>query len=142
MLSQQPHPTSIFLELCAKVNILSAHDSVIRLESVALGRENVSIDRWGTAPGDQLPAYMEKAIRDNQFVAIICTPRYKRRSDAREGGVGYEGDIMTAEVMTSQNHRKFIPVLRSGTWTEAAPSWLAGKYHIDLTGDPYSERQY
>jgi hypothetical protein len=85
---------------------------------------------------------MEKAIRDNQFVAIICTPRYKRRSDAREGGVGYEGDIMTAEVMTSQNHRKFIPVLRSGTWTEAAPSWLAGKYHIDLTGDPYSERQY
>lgn len=57
---------------------------------------DVSIDRWGTAPGDQLPAYMEKAIRDNQFVAIICTPRYKRRSDAREGGVGYEGDIMTA----------------------------------------------
>jgi hypothetical protein len=103
---------------------------------------DVSIDRWGTAPGDQLPAYMEKAIRDNQFVVIVCTPRYKRRSDAREGGVGYEGDIMTAEVMTSQNNRKFIPVLRSGKWTEAAPSWLAGKYHIDLTGDPYSERQY
>jgi len=85
---------------------------------------------------------MERAIRDNEFVVIICTPRYKRRSDAREGGVGYEGDIMTAEVPSSQNHRKFIPVLRSGPWPKAAPSWLLGKYYINLTGDPYSARDY
>ena len=49
---------------------------------------------------------------------------------------------MSAEAMTQQNHRKFIPVWRSGTWLEAAPSWLAGKYYINLTGDPYSERYY
>jgi hypothetical protein len=85
---------------------------------------------------------MERAIRDNQFVVIVCTTRYKHRSDAREGGVGYEGDIMTAEVMTSRNDRKFIPVLRSGAWPQAAPSWLLGKYYINLTGDPYSERDY
>jgi hypothetical protein len=103
---------------------------------------DVSIDRWAAVPGDQLPAFMERAIRENQFVVIICTPRYKRRSDAREGGVGYEGDIMTAEVLTSQNHRKFIPVLRSGDWKQAAPSWLAGKYYINLSGDPYSNRDY
>lgn len=103
---------------------------------------DVSIDRWETVPGDQLTSFMERAIRENQFVVIICTPRYKVRSDAREGGVGYEGDIMTAEVMASQNNRKFIPVLRSGTWAEAAPSWLLGKYYINLAGDPYSERDY
>ncbi len=103
---------------------------------------DVSIDRWAAVPGDQLPAFMERAIRENQFVVIICTPRYKCRSDARKGGVGYEGDIMAAEVMTSQNDRKFIPVLRSGDWPQAAPSWLLGKYYINLTGDPYSERYY
>jgi TIR domain-containing protein len=103
---------------------------------------NVSIDRWAAVPGDRLPAFMEGAIRDNEFVVIICTPRYKHRSDAREGGVGYEGDIMTAEVMSSRNHRKFIPVLRSGSWPEAAPSWLLGKYYINLTGAQYSERDY
>lgn len=103
---------------------------------------NVSIDRWAAVPGDQLPAFMERAIRDNQFVIIICTPRYKLRSDAREGGVGYEGDIMTAEVLTTQNNRKFIPVLRAGAWSQAAPSWLLGKYYINLTGDQYSERDY
>jgi TIR domain len=103
---------------------------------------DVSIDRWATVPGDQLTAFMERAIRENQFVVIVCTSRYKRRSDAREGGVGYEGDIMTAEAMTSQNQRKFIPVLRSGEWKQAAPSWLLGKYYINLTGDSYLERDY
>jgi hypothetical protein len=103
---------------------------------------DVSIDRWAAVPGDQLSAFMERAIRDNEFVVIVCTPRYKQRSDAREGGVGYEGDIMTAEVMNSQNHRKFIPVLRNGVWSQAAPSWLLGKYYINLSGEPYSERDY
>jgi hypothetical protein len=103
---------------------------------------DVSIDRWAAVPGDQLSAFMEGAIRDNQFVVIICTPRYKHRSDNREGGVGYEGDIMTAEIMTSQNHRKFIPVLRGGAWPQAAPSWLLGKYYINLSAEPYSERDY
>lgn len=100
------------------------------------------LDSWAAVPGDQLPEFMERAIRENEFVVIICTPRYKTRSDKREGGVGYEGDIMTAEVINKQNHRKFIPILRDGAWGEAAPTWLAGKYRINLTGDPYSEREY
>lgn len=103
---------------------------------------DVKLDCWEAVPGDQLPAFMERMIRENQFVIIICTPRYKARSDARVGGVGYEGDIMTAEVMTTVNHRKFIPVWRSGSWTEAAPGWLAAKYHINLSNDPYLERDY
>src|ERR1019366_7293807 len=103
---------------------------------------DVEIDQWSAVPGDQLPAFMERAIRENQFVVIICTTRYASRSNAREGGVGYEGDIMTAEVANSHNHRKFVPVLRTGTWPQAAPSWLAGKYYVNLTGDPYSERAY
>ena len=40
---------------------------------------------------------------------------------------------MTAEVQTSSNHRKFIPILAQGTWKEAAPSWLKGKYYIDFS---------
>ena len=103
---------------------------------------DVAIDRWSALPGDQLPTFMERSIRENQFVLIVCTPRYKRRSDSREGGVGYEGDIMTAEVMLSQDHRKFIPILRRGTWQEAAPSWLAGKYYVNLSTEPHPERNY
>jgi hypothetical protein len=121
-----------------------AHKEWVRALAERLRADGVDItlDRWAAVPGDQLPAFMEQAIRENTFVVIICTARYKRRSDAREGGVGYEGDIMTAEAMTRQNNRKFIPVWRNGTWPEVAPSWLAGKYYINLTGNPYSERDY
>jgi hypothetical protein len=93
-------------------------------------------------PGDQLPQFMERSIRSNDLVLIICTPRYKDKSDRRVGGVGYEGDIMTAEVLTLQNQRKFIPILPEGSWNKAAPSWLYGKYYIDLRGNPYSDRHY
>ena len=103
---------------------------------------DVKLDQWETAPGDQLAEFMERGIRDHDFVVIICTPKYRKRSDSREGGVGYEGDVMTAEVMTERNQRKFIPLWRSGTWKDASPAWLAGKYRIDLTGDPYDEREY
>jgi hypothetical protein len=103
---------------------------------------DVTLDQWGVVPGDQLPKFMETAIRENSYVVIICTQNYKTKSDERKGGVGYEGDIMTAEVLTQRNDRKFIAALRSGSWGTSMPSWLMGKYSIDLSGDPYSEEQY
>ena len=115
------------------------NDFATRLRNDGVG---ATFDKWETEPGDQLPEFMEQAIANNDFILIICTPRYKARSEAREGGVGYEGHVMTAEAIDEGNHRKFIPVLRRGTWREAAPSWLRGKYHIDLSENPYSEEAY
>jgi TIR domain len=100
------------------------------------------LDQWYAVPGDQLPAFMEREIRENDYVLIICTPNYRLKSDERKGGVGYEGDIMTAEVHTKGNHRKFIPILASGSWQESAPSWLKGKYYIDLSNPERRERGY
>jgi hypothetical protein len=85
---------------------------------------------------------MEAAVRENDFVLIICTPFYKKRADGRIGGVGYEGDILTGEVLTGHQNRKVIPVLRSGPWNAAAPSFCLGKYFIDLSSDPYSGERY
>lgn len=101
----------------------------------------VTLDQWSVAPGDQLPEFMEKSIRENDYIIIVCTPRYRERSDSRAGGVGYEGDIMTGEVLTRRNNRKFIPVLRGPSWEESAPGWLQGKYYIDLSEEVY-ERGY
>lgn len=101
-----------------------------------------AIDQWNAIPGDQLPAFMESAIRSNDYVLIVCTPKYKQKSDNRQGGVGYEGDIMTSEVLGTANHRKFIPILREGSWSDSAPTWLRGKYFIDLSASPYSEENY
>src|SRR5262249_13347384 len=103
---------------------------------------DVTLDQWSATPGDQLPRFMETSVRENDYVLIVCTPKYKDKSDQRKGGVGYEGDIMSAEVMNFGNQRKFIPIHRSGKWNDAAPSWLHGKFYIDLSGEPYAEEHF
>ncbi len=96
---------------------------------------DVKLDQWEVVPGDQLPHFMEKSVRENDFVLIVCTLKYKEKSEKRSGGVGYEGDVMTAEVLQKSNHRKFIPIIKSGTKDTAMPSWLSGKYYIDLSDE-------
>ena len=100
------------------------------------------LDQWHTAPGDQFPAFMEKEIRENDYVLIICTPNYRIKSDERQGGVGYEGDIMTSEVLSQSNHRKFIPILARDKWEDSAPSWLKGKRYIDLSTPELYKKNY
>ena len=103
---------------------------------------DVTLDQWDMVLGDQLTSFMEKEIRDNNYVLIICTPNYRMKSNQRKGGVGYEGDIMTAEVLTGGNHRKFIPILARGSWAESAPSWLKGKVYVDLGTEEKTEMNY
>ena len=122
----------------------ATHKSWVKELAARMRKEGIDakLDQWEVALGSQTPQYMEQSVRENDFVLIVCTPQYKSRSDNRTGGVGYEGDIMTAEVFVHRNHEKFIPLLRNGEWRDAAPSWLAGKAFLDFRGDPYSEDEY
>ncbi len=103
---------------------------------------DVVLDLWEMSLGDQITVFMEKSVRNSDFVILVCSPKYKRKSDDRAGGVGYEGHIITSEIFSNSNHRKFIPVLRKDTWIEASPSWAQGKIYVDLSGNPYSEDNY
>ncbi|HRI59462.1 MAG TPA: toll/interleukin-1 receptor domain-containing protein, partial [Saprospiraceae bacterium] len=103
---------------------------------------DVKLDQWEVVPGDQMPHFMEKSVRENDFVLIICTPKYKVKSENRIGGVGYEGDIMTAEILQKSNNRKFIPILKSGTIETSIPSWLQGKYHLNFSSDTHFEHNF
>lgn len=103
---------------------------------------DAKLDQWEVIPGDQMPHFMEKSVRENDYVLLICTPKYKIKSENRIGGVGYEGDIMTAEVLQTSNHRKFIPILQSGDKDISIPSWLKGKYFIDLSNNNHFEKNF
>ncbi|MCH8536072.1 MAG: toll/interleukin-1 receptor domain-containing protein [Flavobacteriaceae bacterium] len=103
---------------------------------------DAKLDQWEVLPGDQMPYFMEKSVRENDYVLIICTPKYKSKSENRIGGVGYEGDIMTAEVLQNSKHRKFIPILKFGTKETSIPSWLQGKYYVDLSNEDHYENNY
>ena len=93
----------------------------------------VILDQNDLVLGDPLPQFMEQSITRSNYVLIICTPNYKKKADARKGGVGYEESIITSDVFSTQNHRKYITVLASGTWETSTPIWAGGKYGADLS---------
>ena len=76
--------------------------------------------------GTRTPEFMERSVRDSVFVLVICTEKYKKKFDHRTGGVGYEGHIITGEIIRKIGVNRFIPVLRRGDWDMALPTALDG----------------
>jgi len=54
---------------------------------------------------------------------------------------GYEGHIITAEMVTEKGRGKFIPILRQGNWDTAIPTALTGIFGVDLRSDSPTEYQ-
>jgi len=102
----------------------------------------ITLDEWEVKPATRLPHFMENAVRENDFVLIVCTEAYRKKADERTGGVGYEDAIITGEILELGNQEKFIPLLRAGAWPGSRPSWLAGANYLDFRGSPYKESAY
>lgn len=118
------------------------HKKWVRELSDKLEAEGITtiLDQKDLLLGDHMTVFMERSISESNHVLFVCTPRYKEKAGKREGGVGYEENIITGEVLEMRNHRKFIPVLASGTWKESLPTWAIGKLGSDLSSaDKYQE---
>jgi len=100
------------------------------------------LDQNDLVLGDPLTQFMEQSITQSDYVLIICTPTYKQKADMRKGGVGYEESIITADVYMHQNHRKYIPVLASGSWATSIPTWAVGKLGVDLMQEPFAGSEF
>src|SRR5215469_2135 len=97
------------------------------------------IDQTHLDLGARTPEFMERAIRESDRVLVVCTDAYKRRFDNRKGGAGYEGHIITGEIISEVGKNKFIPVLRGGDWSTALPTALSVVYGVDLRNDSAGE---
>jgi len=94
---------------------------------------DANLDEWDLIPGQDTTYSMESQIRDSDFVILICTPLYAEKSNIPRGGVGYEKNIISAELLQSNDLRpKFIPILRKGTFDDALPTYLGSKYAMDF----------
>lgn len=87
----------------------------------------------GQPLGSRLPHFMEQMVSRADRVLVICTKGYKERLDGRRGGVGYEGHLISAEIVRNQGAIKFIPMLRQGTWSDALPICLDGTLGVDVS---------
>jgi hypothetical protein len=103
---------------------------------------DVMLDRWQFQLGKPSGLEMNRAIAEPDRVLCICTDEYVRRVDAGEGGAGYEGFLITAELTKDAGTDKFIPVIRNVKGKQKTPSCLDGRIRIDLSDGAGYEDEY
>lgn len=90
------------------------------------------IDQWDLSAGDDLPAFVEKNLRESDYVLMICTNQYIEKANSGVGGVGYEKMIITSEFMKDIDSNKIIPIIRQEGTTKV-PTFLKSKIYIDMS---------
>ncbi|HBR0169528.1 toll/interleukin-1 receptor domain-containing protein [Klebsiella pneumoniae] len=80
--------------------------------------------------------FMEKAVRDTDFILVVATEKYKEKADNRNGGVGIETYLASAlhwERMTGKDKKTNIIVINREP--DSTPDYLKGHFYIDFNKD-------
>ncbi len=132
-----------------KVFLSYSHDSEEHKEWVyklatALMEKGIDtiLDQWDLELGANLAKFMENGLLESDRVLVVCTDNYNKKSNDGLGGVGYENNILTSELMLNQNTTKFIPVVRAVSTQVKTPRCLATRMYIDLSDDSDLENSY
>ncbi|MBT2764815.1 toll/interleukin-1 receptor domain-containing protein [Paenibacillus sp. ISL-20] len=117
------------------------HDLVNRLRSDGSGIE-ASFDKFELYDKTvNLNQMMVNAIKDNDYVIVILTENYRNRADNFQGGVGFEAEILLADL--KRNRDKIILVMRhSGDFDSVFPSYFRDYYAIDFSDDKHFEKKF
>jgi hypothetical protein len=115
----------------------SAHkDWVLKLASDLRARGvDVVLDQWDLVAGQDVSLFMQRGISEADRVIMICSSAYVTKSEQGVGGAGYERLIVTAEVVSSIDTIKFIPILRRASGSRKTPSFLGPRLYIDFEND-------
>ena len=136
-----------------KVLISYSHDSPEHKDRVlVLSRRlreegiNCTIDQYLLVPPEGWPRWMEKQIRESDFVVMVCTETYYRRvlgeeDPGRGRGERWEGHLIFEAIYQADTRNiKFIPVVLEASGSQWIPSVLQSTNYYDLhTDDGYEE---
>src|SRR3984957_19215860 len=120
----------------------AAHRTWVRRLATRLVKNGVKVwlDEWHVQPGESLTEFMKFKLARSGHVLVICTPNYAKKSNERKGGVGYEQQIISARIASGIARRKFIPIIRNGTFNNgkdcALPTHFQGIRAIDMISTP------
>lgn len=89
--------------------------------------------QWDLQFGSNLLGFMERGLANSDRVIVVCTDNYNKKANAGIGGVGYEKNILTAELYVNQDTAKFIPCIRGASGAMKTPICLASRAYIDFS---------
>lgn len=127
------------MELTGEVFISYSQDSVNHIQRVLelsnkLRNEGVDcvLDQYEASPSEGWPLWMDKKIRDAQYVLMICTEAYYRRVMREEApgkglGVRWEGNLIYQYIYNAgTENTKFVPVIFDPSHRSYIPTPLQG----------------
>ncbi|MEJ8851314.1 toll/interleukin-1 receptor domain-containing protein [Variovorax rhizosphaerae] len=114
------------------------HRSWVRRLGEDLRRSGVTVwlDQFVLDLGDDVTHFMDRGIKEADFVMLVCTEEFARKTNERLGGVGYEQSIVTAEILNSTPARgRFFCVVRQGIPSVALPPYMQARLWVDCRDD-------
>jgi len=105
-----------------------------------------TIDQYFVAPAEGWPRWMDKQIRDSDFVVMVCTEAYYQRVIGEEKpgkglGVRWEGHLIYQAIYSAESmNTKFIPVLfESDNYAHIPAPVQSTTFHFPQTEDGYED---
>lgn len=107
---------------------------------------NVVIDVWDLKEGNDIYKFMERMVNDQSInrVLLISNKNYMERANKREGGAGTEGAIVSPSIYKNADQQRFVPIVfeRDEEGKEYLPTFIGGRFYIDLSSDDTFEMGY
>lgn len=99
----------------------------------------VIYDKKDLLPGQDMNFFMESSLSSEKInaVIIVCNSDYARKANERQGGVGYESELILNEIRNNPLQSKYIPVVleQNTDGSLPIPNFLKSRYCIDLTSE-------
>jgi hypothetical protein len=95
------------------------------------------LDQWDLSLGQDLAAFMQNGVSKSDRVLMICSDDYVKKADGGQGGVGYERLIVTGELVTNIDTKKFLPIIRNNIGPPKIPVFLGPRLWIDFSSDAH-----
>ena len=106
----------------------------------------VKLDKWDLEAGQDKYVFMEQMVQNSEikYVLVVCDKNYKEKSDARQGGVGTESQIISSEVYSKTDQKKFIPIIREfdDDRNPLTPIFFKTRIYLDFSSDDVYEESY
>jgi len=100
------------------------------------------LDGWNLRGRQRCSNFMNTGIVGNDRVLCVCTDEYNKKVNEGRGGAGYEGQIISDEMVRNSSTDKFIPIIRGVTSERKVPLCLSDRSYIDFTDDSLFEEKY
>lgn len=118
-----------------KVFISYSHDTLKLATQLRSHGVDVILDQFDLHIGSDLRFFMEQGLCSSAMVLCVCSEIYVDKVNSGKGGSGYEGMIMTQELLSNANANYIIPIVRNNNSGKKVPTALGSKLYIDFSDD-------